>query len=83
MVCPHYIKMEVNMTTKTMTITMSVYEVADALGIRYYRIAYAERIGDLPPPKRIGEKRVYSEEDVERIRAYFTERAERSLPKQP
>lgn len=67
--------------TTTLKPAISVYEVADLLGIRFYRIAYAERIGELPPPQRIGEKRVYSEEDVERIRRYFTDRAERSLPK--
>jgi hypothetical protein len=39
------------------------------------------RIGDLPLPQRVGEKRVYSTEDVERIRRYFTEREERCLPK--
>jgi DNA-binding transcriptional MerR regulator len=69
------------MTTATTKATMSVYEVADALGLRYYRISYAERIGDLPLPQRVGEKRVYSAEDVERIRAYFTARAEMCLPR--
>jgi DNA-binding transcriptional MerR regulator len=69
------------MTKATNKAIMSVYEVADLLGVRYYRIAYGERIGGLPPPQRVGEKRVYSAEDVERIRRYFTERAERSLPK--
>lgn len=69
------------MTTATTKATLSVYEVADLLGVRYYKISYAERIGHLPPPQRVGEKRVYSAEDVERIRAYFTERAEKCLPR--
>lgn len=69
------------MTTMTMKPTMSVYEVADFLGVRFYRIIYGERIGDLPPPQRVGEKRVYSEEDAARIREYFVQKANRRLPK--
>jgi DNA-binding transcriptional MerR regulator len=48
-------------------------EVSRETGIPYWRIIYAEQARHLPDPVRIARKRVYTEEDVERIRNYFTQ----------
>ena len=48
-------------------------EVSRETGIPYWRIIYAEQARHLPDPMRIACKRVYTEEDVEKIRNYFSE----------
>lgn len=48
-------------------------DVSRETGIPYWRIIYAEQATHLPDPMRIAHKRVYTEEDVERIRNYFAE----------
>ena len=46
-------------------------EVSRATNIPYWRIIYAEQANHLPDPMRIACKRVYNEDDVEKIRNYF------------
>jgi DNA-binding transcriptional MerR regulator len=46
-------------------------EAAREAGIPYWRIIYAEQAGYLPEPGRIAHKRIYTEEDVAQIKAYF------------
>ena len=48
-------------------------EVSRETGIPYWRIIYAEQAKHLPDPMRIACKRVYTEDDVEKIRNYFAE----------
>lgn len=48
-------------------------EVSRETGIPYWRIIYAEQAKHLPDPLRIACKRVYTEDDVEKIRNYFSE----------
>jgi DNA-binding transcriptional MerR regulator len=50
---------------------LGLMEIARETGIPYWRIIYAEQAGYLPGPMQIACKRVYTEEDVERIRNYF------------
>jgi DNA-binding transcriptional MerR regulator len=50
---------------------LGLMEVARETGIPYWRIIYAEQAGYLPGPLRIARKRVYTDEDVERVRNYF------------
>ena len=50
---------------------LGLMEVSRETGIPYYRIVYAEHAGHLPEPGRIARKRIYTDKDVERIRAYF------------
>lgn len=54
-------------------------EVSRETGVSYWRIIYAEQAGHLPDPMRIACKRIYAEEDVEKIRSYFAESRE-ALP---
>jgi DNA-binding transcriptional MerR regulator len=49
-------------------------EVSRETGIPYYRIIYAEHAGYLAQPERIACKRIYSDKDVERIKAYFSKK---------
>jgi hypothetical protein len=47
-------------------------DVAAALGVRPYRIAYAISVGLVPEPvTRIANKRIFSERDVRRLAAHF------------
>ena len=48
-------------------------EASRETGIPYWRIIYAEQAKHLPDPMRIACKRVYTEDDVEKIRNYFSE----------
>jgi DNA-binding transcriptional MerR regulator len=50
-------------------------EVARETGVPYWRIIYAERAGHLPEPRRVARKRVYQDEDVRRIRNFFSRAA--------
>lgn len=47
-------------------------EVARETAIPYYRIIYAENAGWLPAPMRLANKRIYTDADVDRIRAHFS-----------
>lgn len=46
-------------------------EAARHLGVGYWRVRHAHRAGHVPEPPRIGNRRVYDPEMLERLRAYF------------
>jgi DNA-binding transcriptional MerR regulator len=52
-------------------------EVAWLTGIPYYRIYYGNYTGKLPEPKRVGRNRIYTEEDVRKIKEHFAEKEEK------
>lgn len=47
-------------------------EVARMVKVSYHRIIYATKMGRLPEPVMLANKRVYTLEDIELIRDYFT-----------
>lgn len=49
----------------------TVRQVADRLGVRWYRIKYSHQAGHVPEPLRVGGSRLYTEEDIRLLRAYF------------
>lgn len=52
--------------------------IARELGVGGHRIRYAERTGKLPPPQRDWKgDRLYSEQDLERMRRIFEEMDQR------
>ena len=53
-------------------------EVALRLGVGYWRVRHAHRAGHVPEPPRIGNRRVYNQEMLERLRAYFAARTEKA-----
>jgi hypothetical protein len=46
-------------------------EAARRLGVGYWRVRHAHRAGHVPEPPRIGNRRVYDQEMLARLRAYF------------
>jgi hypothetical protein len=51
---------------------MSLKNVADRLGIKYYRIAHAISCGQIPEPKmRIAGRRIFTRKDLQRLAAHF------------
>ena len=52
----------------------STIDVARLLAIAEHRLAYAHRAGKLPEPIVIAGKRIYTNRDVERAKAYFRDR---------
>ena len=50
---------------------LSIADVARLLHVQDYKIAYAHRIGVLKDVVRVGGKRVYGPEDVQRVKDYF------------
>ncbi len=48
----------------------TIGEVARHLGVHYYRITYAHRAG-LSEPIRVGGRRLYTFEDIERLERHF------------
>lgn len=58
---------------QTATRYFGLMEVSRETSIPYWRIIYAEQAGHIPEPMRIACKRVYTEEDVEKIKHYFSE----------
>ena len=49
----------------------TIGEVADTLGVKFYRIKYAHQSGLVNEPSRIGNRRLYNDDDVRRLREYF------------
>ena len=50
----------------------STVQVARLVGVTEYRLAYAHRTGQLAEPKHlVANKRVYTADDVRRVREYF------------
>jgi DNA-binding transcriptional MerR regulator len=50
---------------------LGLMELSRLLNIPYWRLLYAEQAGHIPEPLRIANKRAYTDEDVELIRAHF------------
>ena len=50
----------------------SIREVANRLGVRWYRVKYAHMAGLVPEPMRVGNHRLYDEVDVGRLELYFS-----------
>lgn len=48
-----------------------INQIGKAIGVKTHRIAYAIRSGSLPEPQRIGNKRIFTPEQVEEIANYF------------
>ena len=54
-------------------------DAAAILGVKPYRINYVLAVKLVPEPThRFGNKRVFSEQDIQRLRAYFTTKLEPS-----
>ena len=49
----------------------SIREVANHLGVRWYRIKYAHMAGLVPEPRRVANNRLYCDADVKRLKHYF------------
>ena len=49
-------------------------EAARLLEVPFYRIRYAHKAGHIPEPPRIGTRRVYDTEMLEKLRLYFAAR---------
>ncbi len=49
-------------------------EAARLLQVPFYKIRYAHKAGHIPEPPRIGTRRVYDRETLERLRQYFATR---------
>jgi DNA-binding transcriptional MerR regulator len=54
-------------------------EAARRLGVGYWRVRHAHRAGHVPEPPRIGNRRAYDEEMLERLRAYFAAKDSKGL----
>jgi len=50
---------------------LSMSEAAKAAGVASYRIKYALETRKLPEPGRVGGRRFFTSEDVERVRQHF------------
>jgi MerR HTH family regulatory protein len=46
-------------------------EVAQQLGLKYYRIAYQHKVGKLAEPLKAGGRRAYGRDDVRRVAEHF------------
>ena len=54
-------------------------DVATILGVKPYRINYVLAVKLVPEPEnRFGNKRVFTEQDIQRLRDFFIRRASRS-----
>lgn len=52
----------------------TIREVADLIGVKWYRIKYAHQARLVAEPLRVGNCRLYSEADVRKLKQYFNER---------
>ena len=57
-----------------------IREAARIVDVRDFRIAYAIDQGYLPEPPRIGNQRIFNDEDIERIRQYFASKSNKGRP---
>ena len=49
----------------------STIDCVRLLGIAEHRLLYAHRTGRLQEPDRVANKRIYDEEDLQRVATYF------------
>jgi hypothetical protein len=59
-------------------IMFSISEVARRIGVKRFHISYAHQMGYLPEVARFQGSRIYTEEDVRKVEAYFLAKAGRS-----
>ncbi len=52
----------------------SVGEVANRLKVAYWRIKYAHAAGYIKEPLRVGNHRLYTEDDIHELELYFDEK---------
>jgi DNA-binding transcriptional MerR regulator len=52
----------------------SLEEAAQQVGVSYYRLWYALMTKKLPEPERVGRSRLFTAQDVERIKEHFSRR---------
>ena len=53
----------------------SIREVANRLGVKWYRVKYAHMAGLVPEPMRVGNHRLYDEVDVRRLEVYLSRKS--------
>jgi DNA-binding transcriptional MerR regulator len=49
----------------------SIRQVADRLGVAFYRVKYAHQAGHVQEPMRVGNTRFYAVDDIRRLEHYF------------
>jgi DNA-binding transcriptional MerR regulator len=52
----------------------SLEEAAQQVGVSYYRLWYALVTKKLPEPERVGRSRLFTAQDIERIKEHFSRR---------
>jgi hypothetical protein len=57
----------------------SIRQVADRLGVRWYRVKYAHQAGHVQEPLRVGNTRFYADADIRRLEDYFSMRPGRAI----
>ncbi len=55
---------------------LTIGEVAARLGVQFYRIKYAHQAGHVEEPLRVGNHRLYAEDDIRRLQLYFATKEE-------
>ena len=50
---------------------MGLREVADYLGVKYWRIDYAHRSGAIPDVRMVGGRRVYGDPEIRMVAQHF------------
>jgi hypothetical protein len=53
----------------------SIRQVADRLGVAFYRVKFAHQAGHVQEPLRVGNTRFYAEDDIRRLERYFSNRS--------
>jgi DNA-binding transcriptional MerR regulator len=49
----------------------SLNDVVRITGVPYYRLYYALYTGQIPEPQKIGRTRIYTEQDVQKLKEHF------------
>jgi DNA-binding transcriptional MerR regulator len=49
----------------------SMAQVVKELGVGYFRLYHYEYTGQLPTPKRVGRNRIYTQDDLRMLKAFF------------
>jgi DNA-binding transcriptional MerR regulator len=52
----------------------SVGEVASRLNVAYWKVKYAHQAKHIPEPLRVGNRRLYTEDDIQRLKLYFDQK---------
>ncbi|NQV25030.1 MAG: MerR family transcriptional regulator [Rhodopirellula sp.] len=51
-------------------------QVAKLLAIKSYQLTYALSLGIVPEPQRLSGRRLFSQQDIERLRQHFSSKGE-------